>query len=306
MQVEFWQNRTYTKRCGAQVLGGACGSNDNPTPHTVALVGTVAIGCWLASIEHMEPMRTTPTFFCVLLALLLTGACSVELQHDLDEQEANQIVALLFESGVSADKERAAAGEGWTVIVSRADHADAWTTMRAAGFPRRRLQDVEQLYTRSALLPSPGEEHTRLYVAKGVHLEESLRGLAGVKDARVHLNVPRTPKVLMPGVAQAKPKASVLVTKRLGTTFDPGDAAALVAGAVDGLEPSAVSVVVTHAPSSVPSTRAGFAPLGPFRVAPDTQSPLRALLVVLTIAVGGLASALLFLLVRLRRQRKSR
>jgi type III secretory pathway lipoprotein EscJ len=102
------------------------------------------------------------------------------------------------------------------------------------------------LTDQSALVPSPAVEQARLTAALAEELSSSLRQLAGVKDARVHLLV-AAPGQGPLGEPPAPAKASVLLVLEAGTErVDEAAVRALVAGAAPGVTAEAVSVVLSR------------------------------------------------------------
>jgi flagellar biosynthesis/type III secretory pathway M-ring protein FliF/YscJ len=85
-----------------------------------------------------------------LLGLCLTfalSACKVELHSGLNETEANQIVALLMDAGLSAEKRKDK--EGVTVLVEESRFSDAVALLRAHGLPRQSFDAFCMMRTRS-------------------------------------------------------------------------------------------------------------------------------------------------------------
>jgi type III secretion protein J len=104
------------------------------------------------------------------------------------------------------------------------------------------------------MVPTPTEEHALLLHALAGELARSVEAVDGVVAARVHVGL-RQPDPLRPGDRGA-PRASVLVKCRAGAcpgirALEPG-LRAMIAGAVEGLEPAAVALVIAEAAESPP------------------------------------------------------
>ncbi len=242
-----------------------------------------------------------------MAAIALFG-CDAELQHDLTEAEANEIVVLLGDQGVAASKTRDGGdGEGWMVEVPSPDRARAWRAMQQAGLPRRAPPGFNDLYPRAGLLPSPDEERVLLQAATAGELERSLMRLDGVLDARVHLVMPARPRLSPPGATPDAPRASVLLRMAHGARAEPlapDRVAALVAGAVDHLQADRVEVLIESTRPAAPTPpQETWAALGPLRVAPDSLGLLRGILAAAALLVLLTAAALTLTLVKLRRLR---
>lgn len=228
------------------------------------------------------------------LALLLLAACGrEELHHGLDERQASEVLVALDEGGVQATKTREdGAEERWRVEVEARDAARAQRLLAERGLPRSRPPGLAEVFGKGSLVPTPTEEHALLLHALCGELARSVEALDGVVAARVHLGL-RQPDPLRPGDRGA-PRASILVKCRRSAcpgvrALEPG-MRAMVAGAVDGLDPAAVAVIVAEAAES------GARPPPPARRAP--------LLVGLSAlaALGAAALALPSVRARLRRE----
>ena len=188
------------------------------------------------------------------------------LQHGLDERQANEIQTVLVERGFRARK---AVEEGrpptWAVEVESADAADAVRVLAELGLPRARPAGVRELL-KPGLVPDPVEQHALLVEAQSGELARTLEAVDGVVSARVHLVRPQPTRTGVPGATakaavylRAQPAAAVHL-RAMGDELR-----ALVAGSVEGLEPGAVTLVVSEVVSALPPraptpVRAGWAP----------------------------------------------
>jgi len=229
-----------------------------------------------------------------LLGLTLGAACSARVQHGLDERQANEIQTVLMERGFQARK---VVEEGrpptWAVEVEPADSADAVRVLAELGLPRARPAGVRELL-KPGLVPDPVEQHALLLEAQSGELARTLEAVDGVLSARVHLVRPAPTRSGVPG---APTKAAVYLRARPAAATHlramQEELRALVAGSVEGLEPGAVTLVVSEVVSAVPQrapvpVRSGWAP---------------ALLGAGVLALGA-AAVTAFLWIRRRRRRR--
>jgi type III secretion protein J len=197
-----------------------------------------------------RPARLT---IAVGLALLAAGCGREELFHRLEEGQANEVLVALDEGGIAASKVREDGAEGgFTVSVPAADAARAERLLAERDLPRARAPGFAEVYAQGSMVPTPAEEHARYQHALAGELARSVEAIDGVAGARVHLGLP-VADPLRPG-ERAAPRAAVLVRCRPASCAQvrslQGGIGALVAGAVDGLSPAAVSVVITEAAES--------------------------------------------------------
>jgi type III secretion protein J len=227
-------------------------------------------------------------------AALTLAACSPNagLLHGLDERQANEVLVALDASGLAAEKVRETGpGGAWSVEVPAADAARAHRLLAEHELPRARAPGFDEVFAKSSMVPTPAEEHARWQHALAGELARSIECLDGVLEARVHLGLP-VADPLRPETNSA-PRAAVLVKCRPGGCEAlralTGDLRALVAGAAEGLEPAAVSLVIA------PGAAAAPAPPAPERRGPALLFGLAALA-----GAGGLGLAAFGLRGRLR------
>ncbi|HET9037269.1 MAG TPA: flagellar M-ring protein FliF [Myxococcaceae bacterium] len=201
----------------------------------------------------------SPTWLALLLpGLLLAGTgCAARVQHALDERQANEIQTVLVERGFRARK---VVEDGrpptWAVEVPSADAADAVRVLAELGLPRARPAGVRELL-KPGLVPDPMEQHALLLEAQSGELARTLEAVDGVVSARVHLVRPQASRA---GAPAAPTKAAVYLRAQPAAAAHlqamRDELRSLVAGSVEGLEPAAVTLVVSEVVSTVPP-RAG-------------------------------------------------
>lgn len=187
---------------------------------TIALVALTIVGAIYALVHWQKEAGFKP---------LYTG---------LTPEDASGIVQKLKESGV----EYRLPENGGAVLVPASRLADLRLTMAAAGLPKSGRIGFE-LFDKTNLGATEFTEHVNYRRALEGKLERSVTSLAEVEQARVHLTFPKDSVFLD---AQQPAKASVLVKIRPGMRLAPQNVQAinhLVASAVEGLSPDAVSVL---------------------------------------------------------------
>ncbi|WKB52913.1 EscJ/YscJ/HrcJ family type III secretion inner membrane ring protein [Eleftheria terrae] len=135
------------------------------------------------------------------------------LYLDLDEHEADQLVAALQADGIPVSKEPAGGGD-WQVRVDRRDVGASLELLRAQGLPAVRYGG-DPIGQRPLHWSAGEEQRLQATYAASQQLSRELRQVPGVLDARVHLVV---------------------------LAEDP---------LTDRLRPSSAAVLVTHAPGAV-------------------------------------------------------
>jgi flagellar M-ring protein FliF len=156
----------------------------------------------------------------------------------LAAEDAAGIVQKLKETGVDYRLPEA----GGAVLVPSGRLAELRIAMAAIGLPKSGQIGFE-LFDKPNLGATEFTEHVNYRRALEGELERSVMSLAEVEQARVHLTFPKDSVFLD---AQQPAKASVLVKIRPGSRLAPQNVVAinhLVASAVEGLSPDAVSVL---------------------------------------------------------------
>lgn len=187
---------------------------------------------------------------CILIPLALSffGCLKKELQTGLSEQEAQEIIVLLKESGIEAVKELRAQEQEkptWAVCVRGGEQNlfVAWRILQEHGLPRRKSKGLEDVFSNSGLIPTAGEEKARLILGLSGEISRTLESVAGVVDARVHVVLPENSPLLERN--QWSPTTASVLVKYQGEQLPlkEEEIRNLVSRGVEGLQPENVAVV---------------------------------------------------------------
>ncbi len=181
----------------------------------------------------------------MLLGVLALGGCKTELYSALPEPEANEMIALLMQRNISADKIMAKDGTD-AIMVDKSHFADAVVTLRDAGFPRRTFESMGDVFKSGGLVASPMQERARFLYALGQELSGTISQIDGVLSARVAVVLPEN------DILDRSPtpsSASVFVRYDAASSVDHlvPQIKMLVADSVQGLSYDKVSVVLVPA-----------------------------------------------------------
>lgn len=218
---------------------------------------------------------------CVFLS-----ACATQIQHGLEERDANEIVSVLVSRGFNAKK---VAEKGkkptYAIELEDGDATEAMRVLTELKLPRPQRLKTQTLAQNAGLIDTPGAERLRQLEAQEGDIEEGLETMDGVASAAVELVVPPPSR---PGQPAMPSKASVLLRVQPDALerlqMQRGELRALVAAAVDGLKSDDVVLVVDVV--SIPAPTVRPAP------ASDAMRPL-------VVILGATLTALAFLLVLL-------
>ncbi|WP_232073213.1 type III secretion system inner membrane ring lipoprotein SctJ [Variovorax sp. RA8] len=128
-------------------------------------------------------------WLAALLLLLALAGCKVPLYSNLNEQEANEIVAALSGEGIDAAKSKLE-GTSWQVEVEQSRLGQALDVLRTQGLPAERYTTMGEVFQKQGLVSTPSEERMRYIYAVSQELSQTLRNVDGVVAARVHVVIP--------------------------------------------------------------------------------------------------------------------
>ncbi|WP_141742590.1 type III secretion system inner membrane ring lipoprotein SctJ [Aeromonas hydrophila] len=129
----------------------------------------------------------------VLAAMLLTfmlSACNDEkLLFNLTQEQANQVLAILQQQNISAKKDGNLKA-GYTVSVGESESTAALSIINQYQLPWAADVQIGQAFPESSLVASPNAEQARVLSLQEQRLQQSLRMIAQVVNARVHVSYP--------------------------------------------------------------------------------------------------------------------
>jgi type III secretion protein J len=187
----------------------------------------------------------------VLLAALLLSACEAELYNNLDQRQANEMVATLQQRGIPAQRVAVKGGQ-YTVVVDKDRFAESITILKDAGLPRQEFQTLGQVFKKDGLVSSPTQERAQMIFALSQELSRTVSEIDGVLSARVHLVLPENDPLRQQLVPSS---ASVFIRHRSNAPVGNlvPQVKMLVANGVAGLSYDKVSVVLVPVDSQKPS-----------------------------------------------------
>ena len=178
----------------------------------------------------------------VLLAALSLSACETELYNNLDQRQANEMVATLQQHGIPAQRTTVKGGQ-YTVVVDKARFAESITILKDAGLPKQEFQTMGQVFKKDGLVSSPTQERAQMIFALSQELSRTVSEIDGVLSARVHLVLPENDMLRQQLVPSS---ASVFIRHRSDAPVGNlvPQVKMLVANGVAGLSYDKVSVVL--------------------------------------------------------------
>ena len=129
---------------------------------------------------------------CWVVSALVASGCTVELQHELQEDDANDIYVLLQRNNIDAKKTREEGGNEpkYVISVSKADVADAAQLLREHSLPRPKADGLSVFKKNKGMIPTATEERAMFLEALGGEISNTLNRVPGVLEAQGQRVVP--------------------------------------------------------------------------------------------------------------------
>jgi len=230
-------------------------------------------------------MRTLFNGFLIgFVVLNLLSACgsSIILMAGLPEEDANEILAVLLDDGITVNK--TVEKNGVTLMVAGSQVARALDVMRAHGLPRERFTGIGTVFQKQGLVSSPLEEKARYIYALSQELGDTLSNLDGVLVARVHVVLPEKGNV---NETPTPATAAVFIKHRASMSLDvlQPQIRNLVSNAIPGLMPDRVTVITIASQLPIKTMDVSWKTVFGAHVAPDSVTKIQVIITILIILV---------------------
>lgn len=194
--------------------------------------------------NFMKTIRRLYFLSAIGLLLMLAG-CKEQIIHNLSEADVNRYLTRLHDDRIEGEKVKQADGR-WALAVDKEDRVKAIKILEDS----RLLRSVESVGNdKPSMISSREDQKFRHERALSREIENTLASVAGVLEARVHLNMAPTDPLFGTPVKNGKSSASVLIVAEEQFALKETDLAGLVAGA-SGIDKDAISVLINRNPQS--------------------------------------------------------
>lgn len=148
----------------------------------------------------MHFLRLFLSAFVFLFVLPFLTSCGSQktIVNGLDEREANEILVFLSSRNISAIKvvTPSAGGGGskivtYDIVVDEDKANEAMALLNQAGLPRRRSQNLLNIFSNVGLVPSEMEQQIRYQAGLAEQIASTIRKIDGVLDAEVQISFPK-------------------------------------------------------------------------------------------------------------------
>jgi type III secretion protein J len=125
----------------------------------------------------------------LVICAVMVASCKSELYTNLDQRQANELVATLRQHGIPADRS-AGKGDRISVSVDESRFAEAEAVLKDNGLPKPEFVTIGEVFKRDGLVSSPVQERAQMSFALSQELSRTVSEIDGVLSARVHVVLP--------------------------------------------------------------------------------------------------------------------
>ena len=215
-------------------------------------------------------------FFSVLLA-----ACKVELYSGLSEKEGNEMLAILLDGEVAAekllDKDKMV-----TLMVDADEVSRSIKLLKSLGYPKEKYSSIGDIFPKDGLISSPTEERARYTYSMSQELSSTLSMIDGVITARVHVVLPQEQDTLSDVNYPSSASVFIKYTPELELAGFIPKVKTLVSNSIEGLSLDKITV------SLFPATRINQnSLLAPEKSKSNTGLIITILIIVMILLLAG-------------------
>lgn len=192
-------------------------------------------------------LRVYKLIITIFFVLILSGCNDNKVLENLTQEQANQVLSILQQHNISASKSGTLKA-GYTVYISQSDNTAALSIINQYQLPWSSDVQIGNAFPDNSLVSSPNAEQTRIQSLQEQRLEQSLRIIPQVVNARVHMGYPS----LITDTGGNKPTKHVGILISYKGSLDENlfinQIKSLIKNSIDNIRYENISVVLFHAP----------------------------------------------------------
>lgn len=190
------------------------------------------------------------TLWVVVITLALTGCQGKGVANDLNQREANEVVSVLADAGITSDIARERGGRGkYSVEVPASDFTRAVQVLHERGLPAERQPSFTELVSSGGILPASREaEALKLDRAIAGQVEDLLKSHPAVSRVSVFASIQGV-------TAPNEPTISITIARRQNSALSVEDVREIASRAVMNVRPEKIGITIWQEPDA--GSRAG-------------------------------------------------
>lgn len=185
----------------------------------------------------------------LLLCMMMLSACHEDnLLSNLTQTQANQVLAILQQHNIAAQKS-GTQKTGYNITTGQGESTAALSIINQYQLPWSNNVQISQAFPEDALVASPNAEKARVISFQEQRLEQTLRVIVQVVNARVHISYPSFNNET--SARKNDTHVSVLISYkgRIDDTIFIPQVKSLIKNSVEDVNYENISVVLFPAPS---------------------------------------------------------
>lgn len=184
----------------------------------------------------------------ILFSMILMSGCNDEKVLDnLTQEQANQVLAILQQHNISAEK-NGNLKSGYAVTVNSLENTAALSIINQYQLPRAADVQIAYAFPDSSLVSSPSAEQARVRSLQEQRLEQSLRIIDQVVNARVHISYPYNANDISGKKFTSHIGILISYSGEIDKNIFISQIKNLIKNSIDDIRYENISVVLFHAP----------------------------------------------------------
>jgi len=181
-----------------------------------------------------------------LIVMAISGCNDDKVLDNLTQEQANQVLSLLQQHNISAAKS-GTLKSGYSITVSPAENTAALSVINQYQLPWAAEVQIGNAFPDSALVSSPNAEQARIRSLQEQRLEQSLRIISQVVNARVHISYPSLTNDM--GNKKSISHVGILITYKgdIDENLFISQIKSFIKNSLDDIRYENISVVLFHA-----------------------------------------------------------
>lgn len=183
----------------------------------------------------------------IFSTILISGCNDEKILDNLTQEQANQVLTILQQHNISAHK-NGNLKSGYAVTVNSLENTAALSIISQYQLPRAADVQIAYAFPDSSLVSSPSAEQARVRSLQEQRLEQSLRIIDQVVNARVHISYPYNANDMTGKKSTNHIGILISYSGEIDKNIFISQIKNLIKNSIDDIRYEDISVVLFHAP----------------------------------------------------------